>query len=115
MNRPYLEDRSPAQARDRALVIDWSVAKTVTWLAGTAVGGCLAIGVWIGVTVQGIDSRLAAVETANTAQQSIDTEQNRRLAALEITITGLGALRDQMDRGFLDIAKRLDRMEDSAP
>lgn len=131
MNRPHLENRSPAQAQSRAVVIDAAVAKTIVWLAGGALASCIGLGLWIGITVQGFEGRVGALEkgqpvrdaqiialqAANAEQDrrgdTNDNEQNRRITALEITITGLGALRERMDQGFAEIAKRLDRMEDA--
>ena len=118
MNRPHIENRSPAQAQSRAVVIDAAIAKTICWLTGGAMAACIGIGLWIGLTVQGFEGRISAVEKTQPLRdaqiaslQMADAEQNRRITALEITITGLGALKERMDQGFEEIAKRLDRME----
>ena len=120
MQRPFTEPRSAAQAQSRAVVIDAAIAKAIVWLAGGAIATCIGIGLWIGATVQNFDSRISAVEKVQPTRdaqiaslQSADSEQNRRITALEITITGIGALKERMDLGFNEIAKRLDRMEDA--
>lgn len=119
MNRPYLEDRSPAQAQSRAVVIDAAVAKLGLMIFGGGITVFIVVGIWIGATVQGFEGRIGTIEKTQpvrdaqiAALQAVDTEQNRRITALEITITGLGALRERMDQGFSDIAKRLDRIEE---
>jgi hypothetical protein len=95
-----------------------AVAKTVIWLAGGALAACIFLGMWIGTTVTTLTNKVSNLEENKTAwngqfsaMQQVDSEQSRRIAALEVSITGIGALRDQMDKGFGDMAKRLDRIE----
>jgi hypothetical protein len=99
-----------------------TVAKAFTWLGGSALAACIGLGLWIGVTVTRFDGRISSLENNRmawdgqfSAMQAVDDEQSRRITALEITITGLVALRERMDLGFDDISKRLDKMEESAP
>jgi outer membrane murein-binding lipoprotein Lpp len=116
--RPHVETRSHEHAQSRALVIDMAVAKTVTWLAGGALAACIFLGMWIGTTVTTLNNKVSSLEENRSAwtgqfsaMQAVDNEQSRRISALEVAITGLGALRDQMDKGFNEMAKRLDRIE----
>lgn len=118
MARPHIESRTPEEARERALVIDANVARTLVWLAGSAVGASILIGLWIGLTIQGFDGRIASLEerlAMRDAQiaglMAADADADRRLTALEVTVTGIGALKERMDQGFADMARRLERME----
>lgn len=122
MARPHIEERTPAEAQSRAVVIDTSIAKTIVWLAGGTMGACIAIGLWVGITVQGFDSRISNIEERRTMRDaqiaglvSADADADRRLTALEVTVTGIGAVKDRMDQGFGEINRRLDRIERNDP
>ena len=119
MHMPHFEERSPDQRTARAIVIDWGLAKAVLWLCGGTLALAAAAGWQVRDTIGQFDGRLTSIEERRPLResqiaelQSADREAARRLAALEIAITGLGALRERMDQGFSDLAKRLDRMED---
>jgi ribosomal protein S11 len=95
-----------------------SVAKTVSWLAGGALTASIFLGLWIGTTITALNGKISSLEENKqawngqfTAMQSVDNEQSRRITALEIAVTGIGSLRDQMDRGFDEMTKRLERIE----
>lgn len=122
MKKPFFEERSEEQKTARAIVIDWTLARVILWLCGGALTFAVIVGWQVRGTISDFDGRVKAIEDrrplreAQIAElQSADREAARRLTALEIAITGLGALREQVDRGFSDIAKRLDRMEDDKP
>lgn len=118
MVRPHIEERTPREAQARAVVIDAVIARTIVWLAGGTMAACVGIGLWVGITVQNFNSRIAGIEDRRSARDAqiaslvaADAEAERRLTALEVTITGISALKEQMNHGFADLGRRLDRME----
>lgn len=120
--RPHIEERTPAEAASRAVVIDAAIAKTIVWLAGGTMASCVAIGLWVGFTVQGFDSRISNIEDRRTlrdaqiaALTATDAESNRRLTALEVTVTGIGALKEIVTQRTDEIVRRLERIERSSP
>jgi len=111
--RPYLEnDRPPAMSSAGAVVIEANLAKVFLWLGGGSAVSCIGIGLWAGITLTTINSSIQNLQNSGSALAASDTDQDRRLTALEITVAGFGALRERMDIGFAEITKRLDRMEE---
>lgn len=124
--RSHIEERTPAEAQSRAVVIDAAIAKTIMWLAGGAVAASVAMGLWIGVTVQGFEGRISVIEERSEERRTTrdeqiaelvekDAEAARRLTALEVTVTGIGALKELVNQGFAEMVRRLDSMERNSP
>jgi hypothetical protein len=115
----FTEERPAESASARAVVINYSLAWTIFV---TAIGALVAGVVWVTT----IDNRVTAIEGRRATRDAqfegiadrID-QLETRIRPLEVTSASTAAslafIRDQLTDGFVDISKRLDRIEDGKP